>query len=187
MLAVTDATTDVKPGTPLAADVTADPFPFLLHLFYLTRRNQILGFSATDPAVVFNTSVLVMNDEGVFADPESRLAVIWHRCYPYHCPDTLLLVYQDVNKQLRLRNGTRNGPVQYLLPASGANASGLALISSPAQDDQGLVRLFFEGNTTGVLNMMEWHSNRTSQNGWTLCKYLLAPLCTFSVAHSTVY
>jgi hypothetical protein len=117
-----------------------------------------------------------MADEGVFADPESRLTVIWHRCYPYQCPDTLLLVYQDANKQLRLRNGTGSGPVEYPLPVLAANASGLALILSSTEEDRGLLRLFFEGNATGVLKSIEWHSNETLENGWKLCKCPFTPL-----------
>ena len=179
MSAVTDATIDVKPHTPLAADVTADPFPFLLHVFYLSSTNQVLGLHATDPTAAFNTSLHIMADEAVFADPESRLTVIWHRCYPYQCPDTLLLVYQNADKQLWLRNGTSSGPVEYPLPVSAANASGLALILSPSEEDRGLLRLFFEGNTTGVLKSMEWHSNETLGNGWELCKCFYPVVTSF--------
>lgn len=158
---VTDASVDVRQNSPIAAAVSNVSDSFDIHVFYLGSNDTVQASYATDPNDEYKFDNLLMA-EGLTADDNTDLAATWHDCDD--CPDTVLLVFQDENQRVKLRNGTFTGTTTEILPVQAVPGSSLTISALDDTDDSGL-RLAFQGesnDTTGdcstgsVLSVATW-------------------------------
>lgn len=185
---------DAKPGSPLAAaslapnDLASDkagnglakskpPGP-ITTIYYLDKSNVVHEIVTRDSGATWQNGSIT--ERNIVANEGSRLSATFHSLSTCeNCPNTRLMVYQSIDGQLQLLNGTIDGQESqsYALNTTAVKHTGLAVTLRWKADFIPGIRIYYQAqNGDAVAQWWEEPANWALQNG-----LLASPLTTSCV------